>query len=194
MFSSSTGEPVFPHVFRVAHQEMFTWRGPGRWLADVIDVAGIRDAVVIEENLGPDMAWDVLVVGTAHALSVVCALFNQHAEQGPDDPTPPAQAERLDALVAGGVAGEWCFVPVFYPDRPGYVLGVASRGQSSPVAVDNGEEVWALGEEVDGAKAACRQANALLGFTGTEPEPMPAADEPPGDRPTIVWTTLRPRR
>lgn len=194
MFSSSTGEPVFPHVFRVAHQEMFTWRGPGRWLADVIDAAGIRDAVVIDENLSPYVAWDVLVVGSTQALSVVCALFNQHAEQGPDDPTPPAQAERLDALVAGGVAGEWCFVPVFYPGRSGYVLGVVSRGQPSPAVVDNGEEIWSLGEEVDEAKEACRQANALLGFTGAEPEPVPAVDEHPGDRPTIAWTTLRSSR
>jgi hypothetical protein len=100
------------HVFRVPRSPMFLYRSPATWLCDVFArLADIDDDLLDYDRFdaqdltsqpidGWQSFYEVAVEGEERTLRLVCMLFNQHAGQSPDDPTPWAEAERLDAALA----------------------------------------------------------------------------------------------
>jgi hypothetical protein len=105
---AATAPTMWTHEFHVPLESIprFVYRPTQEWLRDVLDSAGFAgqytEATVFEGSVGDGhhRAWIVTVAGTEAVLRFCCVLFNQHAEQSPDDTTPVGEAARLEETLA----------------------------------------------------------------------------------------------
>lgn len=100
------------HTFTVPVENMGGQNhGHELWIADILGAAGLWEEVAeddAEENGGkfevtehPHKShWWVTVTATERALRFLCVLFDLHAEQSPDDPTNPDEANKLERAIA----------------------------------------------------------------------------------------------
>lgn len=111
MVAAAADEPRWHHEFVLADDmvnagRLFQHRNMQVWLRDLLDYsfAGQTGEVTAFHDPG-DHCWRITIDGTDRVLRFVCGLLNQHAEQSPGDTTPPAEAERLEATLAGPPIG-----------------------------------------------------------------------------------------
>lgn len=118
------------HTFRVPIENMGgQHHGPIDWMHDLVGNSGIDPGLtgwfvgltlvgVVDGRPQPAQYYEVSVQGTEQLLLFLCVAFDQHAEQSPSDPTPPAEAERLERAIAFAKA-------VAMPDGPDKVKKLA---------------------------------------------------------------------